>query len=199
MPKLKSRKRETFAIEVAAMTPLATAYVAAGYRDTPWACYNASKLAHVPEVAARIDELMREFSDRSGIRAEYIQRKLLPIIEANAKDLFVPVLDEKGNRIGDKLRPVTELPRDLASAISKIKCDSDGAVIELTLTGKVEAGTVLLRSVGGFVDRHEITGKGGGAIQTFDLSKVTDEQLTALEAILGPLALALASAGDEAK
>jgi hypothetical protein len=75
MPKLASRKRETFAIEVAAMTPLASAYVAAGYRDTPWARYNASKLAHVPEVAKRIDELQAEFADRSGIRAEYIQRQ----------------------------------------------------------------------------------------------------------------------------
>jgi hypothetical protein len=32
MPKLKSRKREMFEIEVGAMTPLASAYVVAGYR-----------------------------------------------------------------------------------------------------------------------------------------------------------------------
>jgi hypothetical protein len=67
MPKLQSRKREMFAIEVASMTPLGRTYVLAGYSDTPWARYNASKLAHVPEVAARIGELMDQFSDRSGI------------------------------------------------------------------------------------------------------------------------------------
>jgi hypothetical protein len=93
MPKLKNRKREHFAVEVASMAPLDRAYVLAGYRDTPWARYNASKLAHVAEVAARIDELQAEFSVRSGIHAEYIQRKL----EANPKDLYEPVFDAEGN------------------------------------------------------------------------------------------------------
>jgi hypothetical protein len=162
MPKLVSRRREIFAIEVAAMTPLASAYVAAGYRDTPWARYNASKLAHVPEVAARIDELQAEFSDRSGIKAEYIQRKLLPIVEANSKDLFEPLLDANGNKIGDKLKAVSDLPHSLAAAISKVRVDPEsGRVIEVTLAGKTEAGTVLLRSVGGLLDRRELAGKNG--------------------------------------
>jgi hypothetical protein len=62
MPKLKSRRREMFAIEVAAMAPLASSRA-------------------VPEVAARIDELLAQFAKRSGIYAEYVQRKLLPIVE----------------------------------------------------------------------------------------------------------------------
>jgi hypothetical protein len=165
MPKLKSRKREMFAIEVAAMTPLGSAYVAAGYRDTPWARYNASKLAHVPEVAARIEELQTEFSDRSGIKAEYLQRLLLPIVQANPKDLFEPSLDAKGEKIGEKLRAVSDLPRDLAAAISRVRVDpASGRVIEVILGGKTEAGTVLLRSVGGLVDRRELTGKDGDSL-----------------------------------
>lgn len=36
--------------------------------------------------------------------------------------------------------------------------------------------------------QHEHTGKDGGPIQTLDLSKATDDQLNALEAVLGPLA-----------
>jgi hypothetical protein len=79
MPKLQSRKREMFAIEVASMTPFDRAYVLAGYSDTPWARCNTSKRAHVPEVAARIEELMDQFSDHSGI-AEYLQRKLSYIL-----------------------------------------------------------------------------------------------------------------------
>jgi hypothetical protein len=164
MPKLASRKRETFAIEVAAMTPLASAYVAAGYRDTPWARYNASKLAHVPEVAKRIDELQAEFADRSGIRAEYIQRQLLPLVEANSRDLFEPVCDAAGKITGDKLKSISELPRHLTAAISKIKCDPEtGAVVEIALANKTEAGNVLLRSVGGIVERHEHDISGIGA------------------------------------
>lgn len=35
---------------------------------------------------------------------------------------------------------------------------------------------------------HQHTGKGGGPIQTLDLSKASDEQLDALLTVLGPLA-----------
>lgn len=165
MPKLKSRKREMFAIEVAAMTPLPSAYVAAGYSNTPWARYNANKLSHTPEVAARIDELQAEFSERSGIHAEYLRRKLLPIVEANSQDLFEPILDATGKKTGDRLRAISDLPRDLAAAISKIKCDPEtGAPVEIVLAGKIEAGSVLLRSVGGLLDRHEHTGRDGESL-----------------------------------
>jgi hypothetical protein len=164
MPKLKSRKREMFAIEVATMTPLASAYVAAGYRDTPWARYNASKLAHVPEVAARIDELMTEFSDRSGIKAEYIQRKLLPLIESDPRLLFETRDDGSGNKI-DKLKAVSALPSGLAAAIQKIRFDpKTGAVTGIDLHSKNETGNTLLRSVGGLVDKLEHSGKDGAPI-----------------------------------
>jgi Terminase small subunit len=165
-----------FAIEVAAMTPLDRAYVLAGYSDTPWARYNASKLAHVPEVASRIDELQTEFSNRSGIRAEYLQRKLLPLVEANPQDLFDPVYDGTGKRIGSRLKNVTDLPRDLAAAISKIKCDPEtGMVTEIVLSNKIEAGNVLLRSVGGLTDRHEhdlASGLGQRLQEAFDRQKL---------------------------
>jgi hypothetical protein len=153
MPKLKNRKRETFAIEVAAMTPLDRAYVLAGYSDTPWARYNASKLAHIAEVAARIDELQMQFAERSGIYAEYIQRKLLPVIEANVADLFEPRTNATGEADGYRLKPISEMPRDLAAAISKIKCDPEtGAVTDVSLYSKLEAGSTLLRSVGALKD-----------------------------------------------
>jgi len=172
MSKLKSRKREMFAIEVASMTPLATAYVLAGYADTPWARYNASKLAHVSEVAARIDELQTQFSERSGIHAEYIQRKLLPLIEANPKDLYETQDDGKGQKV-DKLRSISEIPRDLAAAIQKIKCDPEtGTIAEIFLYNKTEAGNVLLRSVGGILDRLEATGKDGGPVQIERIERV---------------------------
>jgi terminase small subunit-like protein len=148
MSKLKSRKREMFAIEVAAMTPLDRAYVQAGYSDTIWARYNASKLAHVPEVANRIDELRKEFSARSGIHAEYIQRKLLPVIEANPQDLYEIKHDSSGHNI-ERLRAISEMPRNLAAAIQKVKLDPEtGTVVEVAFYSKVEGANVLLRSVG---------------------------------------------------
>jgi phage terminase small subunit len=88
MPALRNQRHERFAVEVAAMTPLDRAYVAAGHRETS-AKYNASRLANHPKVAARINELGREFAMRSGIHAEYLQRLLLPLAEANVQDLYI--------------------------------------------------------------------------------------------------------------
>jgi hypothetical protein len=185
MPKLKSRKRETFAIEVAAMTPLDRAYVLAGYRDSPWARYNASKLAHVLEVAERVAELQAEFADRSGIHLEYLQRKLLPVVEANPQDLFEAVDDGNGGK-RDKLRPVSAMRRDLAAAIQKIKIDPEtGAVTDVTFWNKIEAGSVLLRSVGGLIDRLEVT----------DPEKKSSDEM--LDEIVRPIARALGIADAE--
>jgi hypothetical protein len=202
MPKLASRKREVFAIEVAAMTPLDRAYVAAGYRDTPWARYNASKLAHVPEVAARIDELQMQFSERSGIRAEYIQRQLLPLVEANPKDLFEPILDIDGKKTGDRLKSISELPRSLTAAISKIKCDPEsGAVVDIALASKSEAGNILLRSLGGLVDRLEVIDKADlpeGEVQG-EIVRVIGQLLgIGGGKLLGELRQALIATDDEA-
>lgn len=43
----------------------------------------------------------------------------------------------------------------------------------------------------------ELTGRNGGPIQTVDLSKATDDQLSALEAIFGPLAVATRDDGGD--
>jgi hypothetical protein len=187
MPKLKSRKREMFAIEVAAMTPLDRAYVLAGYADTPWARYNASKLAHVPEVAARIDELQARFSERSGIHAEYIQRLLLPVVEANAADLFEPRIDAAGHVTGHQLKPIPALPRDLSAAISKIKCDPEtGSVTEVSLYNKNEAGSTLLRSVGALKDDHVTAIL---AVLQKKLTELDDNELKVVESRLSLLGL----------
>ncbi|SDC38668.1 Terminase small subunit [Bradyrhizobium brasilense] len=143
------------------MTPPAKAYELAGYTGDPrWHRYNASKLTNKPSVRERIEELSAEFDQRAGIHAEYIKRCLLPIVEANAADLFTR--DEAGKL---HLKAIGDLPRNLAAAISKIKTDPDtGAIVEINLADKVSAGGLLLRSVGGLIDRKEHTGSAGGPI-----------------------------------
>lgn len=139
------------------MTPYDRAYVEAGFSNTPWARYNANRLAHDPAVAARIAELRGEFEERSQIHVEYLQRKLLPIIEANAQDLFTTWVTPDGRAL-QVLKSISAMPRDLAAAIKKIKCDPEtGAITEIDLYGKIEAGSVLLRSVGGLVDRLKVS------------------------------------------
>jgi hypothetical protein len=141
MGSLTNRKREAFAREIAAMTPYGKAYAEAGYGGNPrWHEYNARKLAQQPEVRARIEELRTEFTQMAGIHAEYIQRQILPLVEANPKDLY--------NADGS-LRPIAELPRALAKAIRTIKHDAEtGRVVEIALYNPTEAGNILLRSIG---------------------------------------------------
>jgi terminase small subunit-like protein len=156
VPKLKNRRREHFAVEVASMTPPDRAYVLAGFKDSEWSRYNAHKLAHDPAVEQRIEELRTEFREHSQLHAEWIQRQLLPLVEANPQDLFAATPDPTGRKV-EKLRPITDIPRRLAAAIQRIKLDPEtGAVTEISLYPKTEAGNTLLRSVGGLVDRLEV-------------------------------------------
>jgi hypothetical protein len=157
MPKLKNRKRERFAMEIAAMTPLEQAYVESGFKSSPWSRYNASKLAHHPDVAARIDELRAEYSDRSGIQLEYLQNLLLPLAESNIRDLFETVPSPDGNGTIQRLRPISAMPRRVTAAISRIKLNEDGVVTDVILADKISAGSTLLRSVGGLLDRLKVS------------------------------------------
>jgi hypothetical protein len=145
MARLRNPRRERFAVEVASMVPVDRAYLAAGFRSKPeWARPNGSKLAHVPEVAARISELRTEFVASCALSIEYLQAKLLPAAELNIVDLFED----------NKLKPVSKLTRDQGAAISSIKLHENGEVAELRFVAKDAAVNTLLRSVGGFIDQH---------------------------------------------
>jgi hypothetical protein len=147
MGKLRNPRRERFAIEVASMTPVDRAYITAGFRSKPqWARPNGSKLAHIPEVAARIAELRKEFTASCQLSVEYLQAKLLPAAEANAVDFFT----------GDgKLKSIDSITRDQGAAISSIKFHEDGTVAELKLIPKDAAVSTLLRSIGAIVEQHQ--------------------------------------------
>src|SRR5215475_10221442 len=111
MGKLRNPRRERFAVEVASMVPVDRAYLLAGFRSKPqWARSNGSKLAHIPEVAARIDELRDQFRAGCALSVEYLQRCLLPSVEANFLDYF-----ERGPT-GDRLKSLSDLSRDQGAA-----------------------------------------------------------------------------------
>ena len=170
MPQLRNRRHECFAREIAAMAPFASAYASAGYSGDPqWFRYNASRLANKPEVKARIAELQDEFNQSAAIHASYIQQKLLPLIESNVQDFYIVDADGK-----ERLRSISELPRLLAAAVTQIKFNESGGLAEIKLADKNAVATTLLRSVGGLVDRSELTGAGGGPL---NFATVVDEAM----------------------
>jgi hypothetical protein len=156
--RLRNTRHERFAREVAALTPLATAYREAGFGGDPrWHPFNASKLANKPRVRERIDELRLEFEKMSAIHVDYVRHQLLRIVEADPRDLYeVDPADPSGKR--RRLRPISDLPRHLTAAIAKIKLDPEtGDPTEIVFTGKNEAAATLLRSLpGGSIERHEV-------------------------------------------
>ena len=87
-------REELFAHEVAAFTPPAKAYIAAGFSSRPeFARSHACRLLRKQEVAKRVDELRAEYCERCALQVEYLQELLLPIVEAN-----VLRADECGHR-----------------------------------------------------------------------------------------------------
>ena len=149
MARLRNPRRELFAIDVASGTPLDRAYVAAGFKGGRWARPNASKLAHQPEVGVRIGELQQQYALQGGLQAAYIQAKLLPLIEADIRQLF-----EKDQNGKPRLRNLTELPDGIAASLSSVKVDKDGEIHEFKLANKTDAARTLLQSIGAIIEQH---------------------------------------------
>ena len=153
--RLRNGKHEKFAREVAALTPLATAYREAGFGgDLRWHPFNASKLSNKPKVKARIEELRIEFERMSAIHLDYVRHMLLRTIEADPRDLYESdPSNSTGKRV--RLRPISELPRHLTTAISRLKIDpATGAPVDVLFGNKNEAAATLLRSLpGGSAER----------------------------------------------
>jgi terminase small subunit-like protein len=149
MARLRNPKRELFAIEVASGTPLDRAYAAAGYKGGKWARPNGAKLAQNPKVAQRIGELQQHYALQGGLQAAYIQAKLLPLIEADVRQLF-----EKDQNGKSRLRNLTELPDGIAASLSSVKVDKDGEIHEFKLANKTDAARTLLQSIGAIIEQH---------------------------------------------
>jgi hypothetical protein len=73
MPTLKDQRFERFAREVASMTPVDRAYIAAGFKPSLLAWHDGNALVLCSAVTARIEELRDEFRRRALLHAEYLQ------------------------------------------------------------------------------------------------------------------------------
>jgi hypothetical protein len=104
------------------------------------------------------------------LSVEYLQALLLPVAEANVLDFFK---SEDGRLVP---RPISELKRDHTAALAAIKVDKSGA-LELKFHNKTEAVNVLLRSIGGIVEKHEHD-VGRGLAERLDAARLRLEQLS---------------------
>lgn len=76
---------------------------------------------------------------------------------------------------------------------------AEGNLLQMIRSSNLGAVIFYLKCHGkerGYVERQEVTGPGGGPVQTIDLTKLTDDELRNLEATLARAAVAADRQGD---
>lgn len=94
---------------------------------------------------------------------------------------------------GRKKGAVTQAKKDLAQMAKEHAKKALGVLVQVAQSGTSEAArvsaanSILDRAYGKPTQAHEHSGPKGAPISTVDLTKLSDEQLSALETIFGPL------------
>jgi Terminase small subunit len=166
MPTRLPYHEELFAHEVAAFTPPAKAYMAAGFKSRPeFARANVCRLLRKPAVAQRVNELRTEFRGDCALQLEYVQELLLPIVEANVLYCFeaaaeppaktkrrkggrkdaTPALAADPSRL--RFKPLDRLRREQGLAIPGLKLGENGAVVDVKFHSKTDAARTLMATL----------------------------------------------------
>ncbi len=119
MPQLTNRRHEIFAIELAAGAPLLSAYLAAGYRETYSARFNASRLRNTPKIKDRVSELLQEFGERAKIKLEWVQETIAPFLEIDPAELYQKPDPAEPTKV--KLKALHELPARVRRALRALR------------------------------------------------------------------------------
>lgn len=137
-------KQLRFAQEYVVDRNATQAAIRAGYTKRS-ACSVAHEILQKPEVRAEVDRLTAELAEKAKIKAEDIVRDLIEVKDRCMQKAPVMTFTAAGpmQAIDDEGRNVW-------------KFDANGANKSLELLGK---------PIGMFVDRKELTGRGGGPLQ----------------------------------
>lgn len=189
MPK-KQAKEDRFILEYIKDLNGRQAAIRAGY-SPKGAEVQGSLFLSNPNVREKIDKLLAERAKKTGIDAEWLLRRLADEAEADALDLF----DNDGN-----IRPIQEWPliwrKGLISSMDVETLydsrgperSSIGTITKLRISDRVKRLELLGRHVNiqAFRERFEHSGPGGGPIevQSTDLTKLSDEDLSKLEQLI---------------
>jgi phage terminase small subunit len=177
-------RQRTFVSEYLIDMNAAAAYRRAGYSEKGSDAGGARLLVNV-SIAAAIERALAARSERTQITADRTLRELADV----AFSEFGQILDFTGTDL--RLKPVNEITEAARRAIAAMKVKRQGEgqgeaartveVTEFKLWDKLSALEKLCKHLGLFIDKH------GGEIHdrhTFDLGKLTDEQLDQLERLL---------------
>jgi phage terminase small subunit len=153
-----SDKQARFAAEYLIDLNATQAAVRAGYSEKTAESQGCRMLKNV-KVAAVIQENMNKRAARIEITADKVLQEIAKLSFANLQDFY----NENGS-----LKEIHSLPRDVAAALSstKINLTEACAVQEIKLHDKKGSLELLGRHLKLFTDKTELTGEGGGPVQT---------------------------------
>lgn len=178
---LDNAKHERMAQELAKGKTATEAYVVAGYKDNDG---NASKLA--TKVQDRVKEITGKAADKAGVTIERVLNELALIGFSNMQDYM------RAGPDGDPHLDFSNLTREQAAALVEVTVEDfkdgrgeearDVRRVKFKLADKRGALVDMGKHLGMFIDKHELTGKDGSAIQVDNLT--TQDRARALAAFV---------------
>lgn len=170
MPALTNARHEAFAQGLAKGLTASEAYVAAGYKESRSA---ASRLSTNVNVSARVAELVTKGGELAEIDVARVLKELVRLGTSDIRDAFTD---------DGALKPPKAWSDDFAAAVASVEVasrnlgkDADGNtevehVHKLKVWDKNSALEKLGKYLSMFIERRELTGKDGGAIETKDVT-----------------------------
>lgn len=165
-----SPKQEAFAAGVAQGLSQAEAYRRAYPRSSAWkdeavwVC--ASKLMTNANVRLRVEDLMAKAAAANEVTQERIVKELARIAFGNKRAVMT------WGPGGVALRDSHDLTEDEAAMVAEVQetITQAGSSLKMKTHDKVKALELLGKHVGMFADKVQVSGSGGGPIQTVSMS-----------------------------
>jgi hypothetical protein len=177
--------------------PIRTAANEAGFRskgDKPILAGNAARLDRHPGVIARKAFLAADDNEVIAATRNFVRDRLMrsATLDVLAQFAILGSVEVEGKKVSRVVGIDWEALKqsDQSIAITGFKFDREtGVMVEFTRDDP-QAALAQLRDMYGLraPKRTELTGKGGGPVQTLDMSKLSDDQISKLEGIFKPLA-----------
>lgn len=173
MPVLANQRHELFAQKLAEGRSATEAYRLAGYKPSD---QNAARLSKTDKIRTRIDEILSESAERTGVTIDWIVSELKAIAGSNMADYMC------SNYEGIPVLSFADLTRAQTAALSEVTVDTymDGhgeearevKKVKFKLHDKKGALVDLGKFLGMFKDKVELSGPGGGPVEVTKIERV---------------------------
>lgn len=163
-------KREAFAVALASGMSQSAAYRVAFPKSASWKDASvwdqASKLAANPEVRQRATELATKAAAANEVTVERVVRELARVAFGDRRRVM------SWGPSGVSLMDSEEIDEADAAMVAEVSetTTKDGGSIKMKTHDKVKALELLGKHVGMFTEKVELTGRGGGPLQSVSLT-----------------------------